>query len=210
MMSHHQYFLHRERWHVNLLVGHVGYRWTTSWRILLRRSHSIRHRTRCCRAGQQTVQDLHLPLFSVPQTMPKMSMASSSLLLQIGYASGFAGHRFTLPIPNMTTGSESKLPHLHFVHPAQLLPAHQERRGTKIPLLPSTFRQHWCGNISCRLYILLVVLLCATNWSNVPHSSRCFCSWWQTCSWRMHKSRNFCADRRIPRVEQNFHGQKSY
>ena len=72
----------------------------------------------------------------------KISMASFSLPLQSGYASGFAGHRFILPLPNVTTGNGLKLPRLHLAHLAQLFLAHREQRGRKIHLLPSTFHQH--------------------------------------------------------------------
>ena len=48
IVPYYQHLLHRERWHVYLFMGFVGYRWTSSWRCLLRRSHSICQRTPFC------------------------------------------------------------------------------------------------------------------------------------------------------------------
>jgi len=40
-----QHLLYRERPYVNLSMGHVDYRWTSRWRCLLWRNHSICQKT---------------------------------------------------------------------------------------------------------------------------------------------------------------------
>jgi len=83
MVSHYQYLTHRERRHVNLLMEHADFRWTSNRRILLRRSHSICQITLFCRKGQQSSHNLHLPLFSIPQTMPRCQSRRSACCFKV-------------------------------------------------------------------------------------------------------------------------------
>ena len=107
MVSHYQHLLYKELRHVNLLMGHVGYRWTTSLQILLRRNRSICQRAPCYRTGQDNKQLKTCTfLFSAFHILCQDVNGVTNLLLQSGYASGFASHRFTLSLPNVTIGSE--------------------------------------------------------------------------------------------------------
>ena len=163
IVSHYQYLLHREQQHINLLVGHVDYRWAASWRILLQRSRSICQRTPFCRIERQTSHDLRRPLLNSPQTMPRHQWHHSvcSFRVDMLWILWAASLHYPSPTWQQEASQSSHTYILSIRHNWSLLITN--KAGERSLYYPQHSDSIDGRNLSCCLYMLMVVFLCATN-----------------------------------------------